>query len=321
MRTPEFWTSNSAGAAALAALLSPIGALYGFSVRARQASAKPFRSRARVLCIGNLTAGGSGKTPVALALGSMLRARGKTIAFLTRGYGGRSGGPIIVDPARHSAVDVGDEALLLTAKAPTIVAHDRAAGAALADSKNVDLIVMDDGFQNFQLTKDLSILVIDAETGLGNRRLIPAGPLREPPETGFKRADGLILMGTGEPKLPFFDGPCLRARLIPTAPESVAGRAVHAIAGIGRPEKFFATLLAMGARITGTAAYADHHRFSVFELAAARTAAEAAGALLVTTEKDYLRLDERDRAGILPIPVHVAFDDAVPLRALLDRLV
>src|SRR5215471_299078 len=210
MRAPEFWTSNGAGAATVAALLSPIGALYGFSVRAGQVSTKPYRARARVLCVGNLTAGGSGKTPVALALGLMLRARGKTVAFLTRGYGGRSRGPIIVDPARHSAADVGDEALLLAAKALTIVAHDRAQGAALADAKGIGAIVMDDGFQNFQLAKDLSILVIDAETGLGNPRLIPAGPLREPPDTGFRRADALILMGTGEPKLPRFAGPSVR---------------------------------------------------------------------------------------------------------------
>ena len=320
MRAPEFWTGKSKAAGALSAALAPLGALYALSVRAKMARAKPYRARARVLCVGNLTAGGSGKTPIAIALGLMLAARGKRIAFLTRGYGGRLHGPLCVDAARHIATDVGDEALLLAAKAPTIVARDRAAGAKLTDSLGIDIVVMDDGFQNFQLAKDVSLIVIDAEWGFGNGRLIPAGPLRERPDDGFKRADALVLMGDREPKLSPFAGPVLRARMLPSAPAAVAGRAVFAFAGIGRPEKFFSTLRDMGARVLGTRAFPDHHRFNAIELAALRALAQSFGALLVTTEKDFARIAELDRKAILPVPVHVVFETDPALSALLGRL-
>jgi tetraacyldisaccharide 4'-kinase len=285
------------------------------------ARAKPYRARARVLCVGNLTAGGSGKTPIGIALGLMLAARGKKIAFLTRGYGGKLYGPLQVDAARHSAADVGDEALLLAAKAPTIVARDRAAGAKLADSLKTDIIVMDDGFQNFQLAKDVSLIVIDAEFGLGNRRLIPAGPLREGPEDGFARADALVLMGDGQPSLPPFAGSVFRARMLPSASAALAGRAVFAFAGIGRPEKFFQTLRRIGARVLGTRTLPDHHRYTSIELAALRVLAESFAALLVTTEKDFVRIAEPDRRAILPVPVHAVFEEDPDLSALLDRLV
>lgn len=320
MRAPNFWTGKSGAAGALSAALAPLGALYALFVHARMARAKPFRARARVLCVGNLTAGGSGKTPIAIALGLMLAARGKRIAFLTRGYGGRLRGPLRVDPTRHGAAEVGEEALLLAAKAPTIVARDRAAGAKLADSLGIDIIVMDDGFQNFQLAKDVSLIVIDAETGFGNGGLIPAGPLRERPEEGFKRADAVVLMGDGEPKRPPFAGPVLRARTLPTSPEALAGHAVFAFAGIGRPEKFFQTLRDMGARVLGTRAFSDHHRFTGIELAALKALAESVGALLVTTEKDFARIAESDRKAILPVPVHAVFEHDPQLSALLGDL-
>ena len=304
----------------ISAALSPLGALYALSVRAKMAGAKPYRAKARVLCVGNLTAGGSGKTPIAIALGLMLAARGKRIAFLSHGYGGRLHGPLQVDSARHSAADVGDEALLLAAKAPTIVARNRADGARLADSLRLDIIVMDDGFQNFQLAKDVSLIVIDAELGFGNRRLIPAGPLRERPEDGLKRADALVLMGDGEPKLPPFAGSVFRARTLPLAPDALAGRAVFAFAGIGRPEKFFQTLRGMGARVLGMRALPDHHRYTSIELAALRALAESFAALLVTTEKDFVRIAELDRRAILPVPVHAVFEQDPDLSALLDTL-
>jgi tetraacyldisaccharide 4'-kinase len=320
MRAPEFWTGQNTSAKACAALLAPLGALYGLSVRLRQAGARPLRPKARILCVGNLTAGGSGKTPVAIALGRMLRTRGKKIVFLSRGYGGRLRGPVRVDLVRHSFGDVGDEALLLAAQGAVIVARARAAGARLADSLGADVIIMDDGFQNFQIAKDLSLVVVDAAAGFGNGRLIPAGPLREPVAQGLARADAIVLMGEGLPKLPGFAGPMLRAHILPTAPDVLSGRMVFAFAGIGRPEKFFQMLRAIGARIVAAQAFPDHHRFAHFELTAMKTAAETAGALLVTTEKDFARLGPLARKNILPVPVHAVFDDSAALALLLDRL-
>jgi tetraacyldisaccharide 4'-kinase len=316
MRAPDFWNSNGLAAR----LLAPLGALYGRSVRTRQLNTRPYRSKARVLCVGNLTAGGSGKTPVAITLARILAARRHKVAFLTRGYRGRLSGPIAVDPTRHNAHDVGDEALLLAAVAPTIVSRDRARGAELADTLGASAIVMDDGFQNFRLAKDVSFVVVDSETGFGNGRLIPAGPLREPVDHGLARADAVVLLGEGVLRLPSFGGPVLRAALHPTAPDRFNGRAVFAMAGIGRPEKFFHTLQAMGARVVGTRAFPDHHRYTLLEIEAVKQIAANAGALLVTTEKDFVRIDANRRDGILCVPVHAVFADDPNLGILLDRL-
>ena len=320
MRAPEFWTSQSAGAKALSALLAPVGMLYGLSVRARLRGAQPFRPEARVVCIGNLTAGGSGKTPIAIAMGRVLAARGKKIIFLSRGYGGRLRGPLCVDSARHSASDVGDEPLLLAAHGTVIVARDRAAGARLADTLGAEIILMDDGFQNFQIAKDLSFVVVDAESGFQNGRLIPAGPLRETAAQGLARADGIVLVGDGRPPLPPFPGPILSAHIMPSAPEALRGRNVLAFAGIGRPQKFFHMLRRMGAEIVAQQSFPDHHRYSAFELSLLKATAEKAHALLVTTEKDFVRLDPAARNSITAVPVHAAFADGAALAALLDRL-
>ena len=315
MRAPDFW--NGDGLAAR--MLAPLGTLYGLSVRARQARAQPFRPKALVLCVGNLTAGGSGKTPIAITLGRMLMARGLKIVFLTRGYRGRLHGPIAVDPHKHDAADVGDEALLLANVAPTVVARDRARGAALADTLKANVIVMDDGYQNFHLVKDVSLVVIDSETGFGNGRLIPAGPLREPVELGLARADAVVLMGDAPLALPSYAGPVFRAELNATAPERFRGRAVFAVAGIGRPEKFFHTLAAIGADVIGTRAFPDHHHYSFLEIEAVKRIAANAGALLVTTEKDFVRIEAERRGGIIPVPIHAVFADD-PNPGMLDRL-
>jgi tetraacyldisaccharide 4'-kinase len=225
-----------------------------------------------------------------------------------------------VDASQHRAADVGDEPLLLAAHAPTIVARDRAEGARLADQRGADAIVMDDGFQNFQIAKDISLLVVDGETGFGNGRLIPAGPLREPVAQGVARADAVIVVGDGNPPLAGFAGPVGRAQLVPTAPESLTRHRVIAFAGIGRPEKFFATLTAMGVKVTLTKSFPDHHRFTAIEIASLRHAADTAAALLVTTEKDYVRLDPESRRGIIAVPVHAAFTESAVIERLLDRL-
>jgi tetraacyldisaccharide 4'-kinase len=312
MRAPDFWHRGGA----MSALLAPLGALHGLSVAWKARHAKPYRAKARVICVGNLTAGGSGKTPVALEIGGQLRAKGKKVFFLSRGYGGSETGPAEVTPGAGAA-QMGDEALLLSQVAPTIVAQDRAQGAALADSHGADVIVMDDGHQNFTLTKDLSLVVVDGENGFGNRRMIPAGPLRESVRQGLKRADAVIVMGYGNPDLEGYQGPVLNARLVPED-DFLKGKRIFAFAGIGRPEKFVATLKTTGALVMGTQFFDDHHPVRPGELAALRD--RARGALLVTTEKDFVRLAERDRAGIAALKVRAQFDDPAALDALLNRI-
>ena len=312
MRAPDFW--NRGGAAAT--LLAPLGALHGLSVAWKAHHAKPYRAPAKVVCVGNLTAGGSGKTPVALAIAGLLRAKGQKVFFLTRGYGGSEAGPAEVKPGDR-AEQMGDEALLLSQAAPTIVARDRARGAALAGARGADVIVMDDGHQNFAVAKDLSIVVVDGESGFGNGRMIPAGPLRESVRQGLKRADAVIVMGRGNPDLEGYQGPLLNARLVPEG-DFLQGKRVFAFAGIGRPEKFVATLKAAGALVMATQFFADHHPFQPGEIAALR--ARAGGAQLVTTEKDFVRLKERDRAGMAVLKVQARFDDPEVLDALLDRI-
>jgi tetraacyldisaccharide 4'-kinase len=312
MRAPEFW--NRGGAAAT--LLAPLGALYGLSVAWKAQHAKPYRAQAKVICVGNLTAGGSGKTPVALAIAGLLRAKGQKVFFLTRGYGGSEAGPAEVKPGDR-AEQMGDEALLLSQAAPTIVARDRARGAALAGAHGADVIVMDDGHQNFAVAKDLSIVVVDGESGFGNGRMIPAGPLRESVRQGLKRADAVIVMGRGTPDLEGYQGPLLNAQLVPEG-DFLQGKRVFAFAGIGRPEKFVATLKAAGALVMATQFFADHHPFQPGEIAALR--ARAGGAQLVTTEKDFVRLRERDRAGMAVLKVQARFDDPEVLDALLEGI-
>ena len=312
MRAPEFWRER--GLAAL--MLAPLGMLYGASVAWKARHARPIRATARVVCIGNLTAGGSGKTPVALAVSERLLARGRKPFFLTRGYGGSERGPLRVT-ARHDAKQIGDEALLLARAAPTIVARDRAEGAADAAAQGADVIVMDDGYQNFSLAKDLSIVVVDGESGFGNGLMIPAGPLREGVAQGLARANAVVIMGEGHPDLCGYKGPVLRARLVAQSHE-FQGQAVFAFAGIGRPEKFVASLKAAGANIVGTHFFTDHHPYRESEIAALK--ARAAGARLATTEKDLVRLSEKSRAEITVLAVRTVFDDEAALDRLLDRI-
>ena len=310
MRAPDFWRKPNFPAR----LLSPLGALHGASVAFKARHATPLDPGIPVICVGNLTAGGSGKTPIAIAIAGMLRARGHRPYFLTRGYGGSERGPALASRG-HSAQAMGDEALLLARTAPTIVARDRAAGARLAIEKGATVLVMDDGHQNFALRKSLSLVVVDAETGFGNGFQIPAGPLREPVLQGLARADAVILVGDGSPDLRGFHGPVLRAHL---ASESAAftGKTVFAFAGIGRPEKFLASLQEGGAIVTGSCFFADHHPYSEDEILQLK--AIAGETMLVTTEKDFVRLTTAQREGIRVLKVAAQFDDAPAMERLLD---
>jgi tetraacyldisaccharide 4'-kinase len=320
MRTPEFWSEHDYTARLATALLSPLGWVYGASVAWKRDHTIAFRPNAKTICVGNLTAGGSGKTPIASAVAEALLQRRLNPVFLSRGYGGRLTGPIFVDPAIHSAADTGAEPLLLAATAPAIVARDRAAGAMLADAQHADVIVMDDGHQNFRLAKDLSLVVVDAETGFGNRKTLPAGPLREPIAQGLARADAVVLVGEGDPVLPGWSGPVLRAYLIPGDAAAFKDARVVAFAGIGRPEKFFASLRAAGAELVAVECFEDHHAYSAAEIARLKSRARGADARLVTTEKDFVRLMPAEREDIDVLPIRARFLDPAALGRLLDSI-
>jgi len=315
--TPRSWYRRGGGSWAIApALLAPLSWVWTWATARRLARGRPADPGVPVICVGNLTAGGSGKTPVALAIAALAQAKGQKVYFLTRGYGGSEAGPVEVKPGDR-AEQVGDEALLLSQAAPTIVARDRARGAALAGARGAEIIVMDDGHQNFALAKDLSLVVVDGESGFGNGRMIPAGPLRESVRQGLKRADAVIVIGHGNPDLGGFQGPVLNAQLVPEG-DVLRGKRVFAFAGIGRPEKFVATLKTAGALVMGTQFFADHHLFQPGEIAALR--ARAGSAQLVTTEKDFVRLKEWDRAGMAVLKIQARFDNPAVLDALLDRI-
>ena len=328
MRAPEFWSREGLAST----LLTPVAWGVDAAGRARRAVARPVHAPVPVICIGNLVAGGAGKTPVALAVGARLAARGEAVHFLTRGYGGRAHGPLRVEPERHGAAEVGDEALLLARVAPTWVSRDRAAGARAAAEAGARVLVMDDGFQNPGLAKDLSLIVVDGAFGFGNGRVMPAGPLREDAARGLARADAVIVVGEpmGAAALAGWTGPVIVARLVPTSdapalagrPDApaLAGRRVVAFAGIGRPAKFFATLEGMGCRLVGRHAFADHHPYSEAEIARLQAEASAAGAILVTTEKDHVRLPAAARGAVRTVAVVLDWADEAALDALISRL-
>jgi tetraacyldisaccharide 4'-kinase len=319
MRQPDFWRGESVAARLISATLTPLGWAYGASVAYRASRAKPFRSRAKVICVGNLTAGGTGKTPIALEITRILLARGARTVFLTRGYGSRVRGPRFVT-TEDGFADVGDEPLLLAMVAPVIVARDRAAGARLADEQGFDVVVMDDGHQNFSLAKDLSLVVISAGSGFGNNRMLPAGPLREPVTKGLERADAVIIHGSETPPLKP-SVPTVRSRLVPVDDPQWSGKRVIAFAGIANPDRFFALLRDLGATVVESRPFPDHHRFSPREIENLRSRAHATDAVLVTTEKDFVRLSPEDRKGVEQLRVRVTFDEPELIDGLLDRVV
>ena len=303
MRTPEFWAADDLRGR----LLSPLGHAFGLAGRIRRRLARPARAPVPVICVGNLVVGGAGKTPTVLALADRLIRQGHHVHVISRGHGGRARGPLRVDPARHDASAVGDEPLLLATSAPTWVARDRVAGARAAAAAGADLLILDDGFQNPHLMADLALVVVDGEVGFGNRRLLPAGPLREPIAAGLARASAVVRIGAdraGIDRLVPPALPLLEAELRPSAEAPpLAGRRVLAFAGIGRPAKFFASLEALGAVLIGRRAFADHHRYRRAEVEALLREASSQAAQCITTTKDWVRLPPDLRAPIAVLPV------------------
>ena len=317
MRAPGFWSDPRSP---VATLLSPLGMIYGAATRRRVAARPRYAPPVAVICVGNVTAGGSGKTPVVLALAARAAERGIAAHCLLRGYGGREDGPLRVDPDRHGAATVGDEALLLAAVAPAWIARDRAAGAQAAVAAGARMLIMDDGMQNPAVVKDYTLLVIDGGYGFGNSRLIPAGPLREPVWAGASRSQACVMIGadiTGAARFLPNAHHMFHARMA-AKPHELKDRTMIAFAGIGRPEKFRDTLLAEGVRLAGWHPLADHQAISpaFLELLAAEGSRGDAG--LVTTRKDWVRLPPEWRDRVAVLDVDLAPEDPAMADTIID---
>ena len=323
MRDPAFWWRRAGLASSL---LAPMAAAYG-AIAARRMAGPSARAELPVLCVGNFTLGGAGKTPTVMTLAKMLQDAGERPCCLSRGYGGSLAGPKLVDVHNDGAAQVGDEALLLALAAPTIVARDRVAGAQAAKAAGYSVVVMDDGLQNASLAKDFTIAVVDGRRGIGNSCVFPAGPLRAPFAAQLARSDALLVVGDGAGARDVIAAarhlPVLHGRLVPdpAAVAALKARKVFAFAGIGDPDKFFATVTAAGIAIAQRRAFADHHRYTAEEAAWLIMQAEHDGLALLTTAKDRARLAGEPGLAALAakahvLPVTLVVEEADELRKL-----
>jgi tetraacyldisaccharide 4'-kinase len=318
MKEPWFWREKTLAARIVSASLTPAAALYDAVRRTRNALTRPYPAPLPVICIGNYSLGGVGKTPFALLLGKLLKSRGVDAHFITRGFGGALKGPIRVDVEAHSASDVGDEALLLAAMAPTWLSHDRPAGALAAKLAGAEAVIMDDGFQNPTLEKTFSFLLSEAGDGAGNGRLFPAGPLREPAAEALSRASAQVFIWANKDSQPRHQEtaglPTFNAWLEPAG--EIKPRRVVAFCGIGRPERFFNSLTAAGFEIADCIAFPDHYPYSAATLRRLSKTASEKSARLITTEKDMTRISGLIRSRIDAFRVEMRCDNPEALAAM-----
>ena len=321
MQAPKFWDKKDSK---LGKILSPLGVLYAWSVAHRLANHRPYQAKMPVICVGNISVGGTGKTPVCLALAKLLRQNNLSPWFLNHGYHATEQS-VVVDLKTHSALDVGDEAILLAQKVPTIVDSARARGAQLAEKKGASLLIMDDGFQNPSLVKTFSFVVVDGKKGFGNERVLPAGPLREPVLKGLKRADALILVGKDSWGVQKYlknhkiDLPILKGHFVPEEKElnQLKGKNAFAFAGLGNPQKFFDMLLEKGIRLTGKQHFPDHYFYTRFDIEDLKKKAKES--ILVTTSKDWVKIPSEMRTGLVEIKGAFEFDNPTEVWNLLKE--
>jgi tetraacyldisaccharide 4'-kinase len=324
IKTPHFWTELSWQSV----ILFPVSYIWRFGHYAQQKILNTEETEIPVICVGNLTVGGSGKTPVVITLCRFLSGIGKSTSILTRGFGGKEKGPIFVSTNLHQSLDVGDEPLMMANSLDVCVSRNRPLGANhILDKKKYDCIVMDDGLQNPTLKKDLNIAVFDGKFGIGNGFLLPAGPMRQKLEVGMQNIDLVIFNGKDEtglgqkipPHIPIFTGELQPDEEIV---EKMKNRRVYGFAGIGNPSRFFKTLNNIGADLVGEAHFADHHPYTDADLTQLYEEAMQSGAELVTTQKDWMRLptDWRDRVLTVPVRIHFSADDTIKIVSFLETI-
>ena len=324
IKTPHFWTELSWQSV----ILFPVSYIWRFGHYAQQKILNTKETEIPVICVGNLTVGGSGKTPVVITLCRFLSGIGKSTSILTRGFGGKEKGPIFVSTNLHQSLDVGDEPLMMAHSLDVCVSRNRPLGANhILDKKKYDCIVMDDGLQNPTLKKDLNIAVFDGKFGIGNGFLLPAGPMRQKLEVGIQNIDLVIFNGKDEtglgqkipPHIPIFTGELQPDEEIV---EKMKNRRVYGFAGIGNPSRFFKTLNNIGADLVGEAHFADHHPYTDADLTQLYEEAMQSGAELVTTQKDWMRLptDWRDRVLTVPVRIHFSADDTIKIVSFLETM-
>ena len=311
MQAPKFWDKKESK---IGKILYPCSLLYAWIVAHRLKHSHPYQSKIPVICVGNISVGGTGKTPVCLALMELLKKQNKSPWFLNHGYKATQQS-VLVDTKSHSALDVGDEALLLASSAPTIVDSARARGTQLAEKLGAPLLIMDDGFQNPSLVKTFSFIVVDGTKGFGNERVLPAGPLREPIEKGLKRSDALIIVGNDAWGIKNFlkdhaiDLPILTGRFVPNKQDlkKISDLSVSAFAGLGNPQKFFDMLRVEGVQLKSTFVFPDHYFYTRFDIEDLKR--KTKGEILVTTSKDWVKIPSEMRNGLIQITGSFEFDD------------
>jgi tetraacyldisaccharide 4'-kinase len=326
MKAPKYWENGCGGL--MSALLSPLGWLFGVGTQMNQSAASPIQAPVPVLCIGNAVVGGAGKTPIAIDIGKRLLDAGVNVHYLSRGYGGSEQGPHLVDPVSDKATRVGDEPLLLAQVAPTWISRDRVKGAIAMVEAGAKAILMDDGFQNPSLLKDISLCVIDGTYGIGNGRVMPAGPLREEFEHSLQKSNAIVIMGTDRTGMVELikettpDIVLLKAQITAKPINfDIINRPIHAFAGIGHPDKFFNMLRELGCDVIKSTPFADHHIYEDTEVSLLVEAAKSDKALLLTTEKDYVRLDRKWHIVVKPISISLTWENEPPLKTLLEPII